>query len=151
MAARDRAAKAGAAASAVRSSPYIQRLLQDQDLRNNVREAFDLTRSAYGRLTNGKGPSKALLEDKKLQHELRDAAVSLREVGTALREGPRRKRKRRLGRKLLVLTVGAGLALALSEGLRNKVLDSLFGAEEEFDYTSTTTPAAPAPEATPAA
>ena len=33
----------------------------------------------------------------------------------------------------------AGLALGLSEGLRNKVLDALFGAEEEFEYTSSTT------------
>jgi hypothetical protein len=33
-----------------------------------------------------------------------------------------------------------GLALALSEDLRKKVLDALFGAEEEFEYTSTTTP-----------
>jgi hypothetical protein len=40
----------------------------------------------------------------------------------------------------LVLVVGAGLALALSEGLRKKVLDAMFGAEEEFEYTSTTTP-----------
>src|SRR3712207_6960774 len=38
-------------------------------------------------------------------------------------------------------TVAGGLALALSEGLRKKVLDALFGAEEEFEYTSTTTPA----------
>ena len=37
------------------------------------------------------------------------------------------------------------LALALSEGLRSKVLDLLFGAEEEFDYSSTTMPAEPAP------
>ena len=94
------------------------------------------------------------MEDKKLQRDLREAAVSLREVGLALKEGPKkRKRKRRLGRRLLLLAVGAGLALALSEGLRSKVLDALFGAEEEFDYTSTTAPAAPAPEAeaTPAA
>ena len=32
----------------------------------------------------------------------------------------------------------ARVALALSEGLRKKVLDALFGAEEEFEYTSTT-------------
>ena len=32
------------------------------------------------------------------------------------------------------------LALALSEGLRKKVLDALFGAEEEFEYTASTTP-----------
>ena len=36
--------------------------------------------------------------------------------------------------------VSAGVALAVSEGLRKKVLDALFGAEEEFEYTSSTTP-----------
>jgi hypothetical protein len=153
MAARDRAAKAGSAYQSVASSPYVQRIMQDEELRQNIRDAFKVTRRAYGRLANGKAPSKALMEDKKLQRDLREAAVSLREVGVALKEGPKRKRKRRLGRKLLLLAIGAGLALALSEGLRSKVLDALFGAEEEFDYTSTTAPAAPAPEAeaTPAA
>jgi hypothetical protein len=147
MAARNRAARAGDAAKAAGSNPYVQRIVQDAELRKNIREAYDHTRSAYARLVNGKGPSKALLEDKKLQRDLRDATISLREVGTALKEGPKR-RKRRMGRRLLILAIGAGLALALSEGLRKKVLDALFGAEEEFDYSSTTTPA-PAPEAAP--
>ena len=40
----------------------------------------------------------------------------------------------------IVGIVGGALALALSEGLRKKVLDALFGAEEEFEYTATTTP-----------
>ena len=35
--------------------------------------------------------------------------------------------------------------MALSESLRSKVLDLLFGAEEEFDYSSTTAPSEPAP------
>ena len=43
------------------------------------------------------------------------------------------------------------LAIALSEDLRTKVLDLLFGAEEEFDYSSTTAPAEPAPVGAPAA
>ena len=55
-----------------------------------------------------------------------------------------KKKKGGLGRKLLILAVGAGVALALSEGLRKKVLDTLFGAEEEFEYTSSTTSSAPA-------
>ena len=46
---------------------------------------------------------------------------------------------------MLVLAAGGLLAIALSEGLRSKVLDLLFGAEEEFDYSSTTSPAEPAP------
>jgi hypothetical protein len=145
MAARKRAAKAGKAALAARENPYLQRLAQDAELRENIRGAFLQTRKAYSRLANGKAPTKALMEDRKLQKELREAALSLRDVGTALKEGPKRRRKRRPGRALLLLVVGGGLALALSEGLRKKVLDALFGAEEEFDYTSTTTPS-PAPE-----
>ena len=139
------AAKAGKAARAAGTNPYIQRLVQDAALREEIREALDLTRSAYGRLANGKAPAKALMEDKKLQRDLRDAATTLRDIGITLREGPKRKRKRRLGRMILVTVVGAGLALALSEGLRKKALDALFGAEEEFEYTSTTTPS-PAPQ-----
>jgi hypothetical protein len=145
MAARKRAAKAGKAALAARENPYLQRLAQDAELRENIRGALKVTRKAYSRLANGKAPTKALMEDRKLQKELREAALSLRDVGTALKEGPKRRRKRRPGRALLLLLVGGGLALALSEGLRKKVLDALFGAEEEFDYTSTTTPS-PAPE-----
>ena len=45
----------------------------------------------------------------------------------------------------MLTLIGAALAIALSEGLRNKVLDALFGAEEEFDYVSTTAPPAPQP------
>jgi hypothetical protein len=47
----------------------------------------------------------------------------------------------------VIALIGAGLAIALSEDLRKTVLDRLFGAEEEFEYSSTTTPAA---ETTPA-
>ena len=141
MAAKKKAAKAGsgayAAGKAVRSNPYVQRLIEDQELRENLRSAFVSARKAYGRV-NGKGPAKAL-DDKKVQRELKDAASSLRDAADALRGG--RKRKRRRGRVLLVAVVGPGLALALSEGLRKKVLDALFGAEEEFEYTASTTPA----------
>jgi hypothetical protein len=144
MAAKKKAAKAGAAAVALKDSPYVQRLVQDEELRENIMEAYESLKKAYGRLSNGKAPAKALMDDKKLQKDLRNAATSLRDAGEALREGPKRK-KRHWGRRLLVLAVGAGLALALSEGLRQKVLDLLFGAEEEFDYSSTTTPASPAP------
>jgi hypothetical protein len=45
------------------------------------------------------------------------------------------------GKLLFVLLVGAVAALVLSKDLRSKLLDALFGAEEEFDYSSTTMPA----------
>ena len=149
-AARRRARKAGDAALAARNNAYVQRIVEDAELRDNIRDAVERSKKAYARLSNGKAPTRAVFEDKKLQKDLREAAWSLRDAAVALREGPKRKRKRRLGRKLFILVVGAGVALALSEGLRKKVLDALFGAEEEFDYTSTTTPA-PAPETSGAA
>ena len=126
-------------ASIAKARPYIERVIEDATLRDNIRTAVDSTKSAYGRLTNGKTPPKALIEDKKLQADLRDAAEALREASAALSEAPKKRAKKRkglrLGRKLLILAIGAGLALALSESLRNKVLDTLFGAEEEFEYT----------------
>ena len=51
----------------------------------------------------------------------------------------------RSGTRALVGRAGVGLARCSSEGVRRKVRDALFGAEEEFEYTSTTTsPASPA-------
>jgi hypothetical protein len=141
MAAKKKAAKAAAAGAAAKSSPYVQRVIQDEDLRDNVRDAVEAMRSAYDRLSNGKAPAKALLDDKKLQRNLQVAAVNLRDAGQAMREGPKRKKRR--GRKLVLLIVGVGIALAVSEDLRNKVLDALFGKEEEFEYTSTTSPSSP--------
>jgi adenylosuccinate synthase len=151
MAAKKQAKKAGkgavSAGKAVRSNEYVQRLVEDEDLRDNLRTAFDSARKAYSRI-NGKGPVKAITEDKKTQKELREAATSLRDAAEALRGGKKRK-KRRFGRILLLALVGGGLALALSEDLRKKVLDALFGAEEEFEYTATTTPGSSASPSEP--
>jgi hypothetical protein len=149
MAAKSKAAKASAGAAVSGATPYVQRLIQDPELRDNLRSAYESGRRAYGRLNNGKAPSKALLDDKKLHKELQSAADSLRSASDALREGPKkRKRKRKggIGKLLLLAIVGGGVALGASSDLRNKVLDLLFGAEEEFDYTSTTTPTTPATE-----
>jgi adenylosuccinate synthase len=140
MAAKKKAAKAGAGAyaagKAVRSNVYVQRLMEDEELRENLRNAFTSAKKAYGRV-NGKGPAKAL-DDKKVQRELKEAAGSLKDAADSLRGA--KKKKRGKGRLLLLALVGAGLALALSEGLRKKALDALFGAEEEFEYTASTTP-----------
>jgi hypothetical protein len=142
--AKSKAAKAGAAASAARSNPYVRRAMEDEDLRDNVRVAFDAARDAYGRLSNGKKPAKALMDDKKLQKDLRKSAEALRDAGQALREGPKKKRRFGLGKLLFIALIGGAIAVATNEGIRNKLLDLVFGAEEEFDYTSTTSPPQPA-------
>jgi hypothetical protein len=149
--AKKKAAAAAGAVSAAKDNPYVQRIVSDDDLRDNVRVAFESAKSAYERLSNGKAPSKAIMDDKKLHKDLKAAAEALRDAGSALREAPKKQKKRSggFGRKLLILVVGAGVALAVSGDLRSKVLDALFGKEEEFDYTSTTSPSSAAPSAQP--
>jgi hypothetical protein len=146
--AKSKPQKAKAAAEGAWGNQYVQRFLQDQELRANVRAALENARSAYARVNNGKSASKVVMEDKKFQKDLKNAADAFKEAGTALRDGPKRKRGGGFGKLLLLAIVGGGLAIALSEDVRNKVLDLLFGKEEEFDYTSTTAPpATPQPTA----
>jgi hypothetical protein len=143
--------KAGKAAQSARSNPYVQRLIDDEDLRKNIVQAVESARDAYGRLSNGKNPSAQIFEDKKLQKHIKEAAGNVRDAGVALHEAPKKSKSGGFGRLLLVGVVGAGVALALSEGLRKKALDALFGAEEEFEYTSTTsTPSSGSPAGTTA-
>ena len=151
MGAKKSAAKAGAAAAAVRNSPYVQRIAEDEELRQNLWSAYESARAAVRRLQDGKHPTKQIFDDKKLQKDVKAAAESFRDASVALRAAPKKKRKGGLGKLILFAIVGGGLALAISEDLRKKLLDALFGAEEEFEYTSTTTPPPPAPAATPPA
>jgi hypothetical protein len=124
--------------STARENPYVQRLIEDDELRDSLKNAFEAARGAYTRATgNGHGAVKAVTSDKKVQRDLRSAAESLRDASEALR-APKKRKKSRLGRIILLALIGAGLALILSEDARKTVLDSLFGAEEEFEYTSTT-------------
>jgi hypothetical protein len=134
---KTKAARAGDIYETARENPYVQRLIEDDDLRESLKDAFEASKRAYGRATgNGKGAVKAVTSDKKVQKDLRKAAENLQEASERLREP--KKRKGGIGRLLLIAMVGAVIALAVSEGARKAVLDALFGAEEEFEYTSTT-------------
>ena len=132
--------KAGSAYENAR--PYVQRLIEDEELRDNLREAYESGRHAYERASGAKKPS-SLLDDKRLQRDLKSASESLRAASEALREPEKRPKSGHPFLKLLFIAfIGAVLAIALSEDIRKAVLDQLFGAEEEFEYTSTTsTPA----------
>jgi hypothetical protein len=123
-------------ANIAKSNPYIQQVLNDAKLRKSVQTAVTSYKKAYGRLSNGKVNPQKLLEDKKLHAEVaralgasRDAAIIVVNVSRK----PKRGRKRT--RKVMIVVIGGGAALAASEKLRSKLLDLLFGAEEEFQYT----------------
>ena len=142
---RKRAAGALAAVYALKDNPAVQRLLQDEKAREELRVALQSGRKAYGRASNGKAPAD-LLNDRKFQREFKRSSEALRDASARLQKGPKRRGRRGLGGLLLLTVVGGAVALVVNEGVRNKVLDLLFGAEEEFDYTSTTSvPSSPSP------
>ena len=142
--AKTKATRARRAVGSAADNPYLRRIMEDEELRDSVRDAFEAARDAYDRLSSNGNVVDTAIDDKKLHRDLKTAAENMREASHRLRG---QEEKRRWGRVLLIGVAAAVLAIILSEGLRKSVLDALFGAEEEFEYTSTTsTPAAAATE-----
>jgi hypothetical protein len=124
-------------ANIAKSNPYVNRLIEDPKLRKNVRTAVSSGKSAYGRLNNGKADVRTLIADKKLHAEIGRSLGAARDATITLTKAQRRRARKGLsaGRALVIAGIGGGIAIVGSEKLRSKVLDLLFGAEEEFQYT----------------
>jgi hypothetical protein len=71
-------------------NPYVHRLIEDSSIRENLQRAVDSGRKAVDRLGGAKNPAKALLDDKRVQAELRTTIEAIRDATTALTEAPRR-------------------------------------------------------------
>ncbi len=131
--------KARQAAQSAGSNPYVRRLIEDEELRDNVQEAFESARHAYQRMSNGKGPVEGA--DRGQEGPARPA-LGRRVAARCVRAPARQAQEAPLGQAArCIALVGAALAIALSEDMRKAVLDRLFGAEEEFEYTSHSTDA----------
>ncbi|MEX0620649.1 MAG: hypothetical protein WD181_03635 [Solirubrobacterales bacterium] len=139
MSKADFSSRAGSAYTAARGNQYIRRLIEDEDLRASIIGAAVAARSAYGRVQSSNSSAvEAVTSDRKVRRELSEAVDSLREASARLQAAPRRKRHPI--RNLIGLTLlTGGLVLVFSESARKAALDAVFGAEEEFVYTSTTT------------
>ena len=87
--------------------------------------------------TNRSSAVESVTQDKRVKRELQSAADSLRDAAERIRE-PKRKKRHPVRNILLVGVVTGGLVLVFSESARKSLLDAIFGAEEEFVYTSTT-------------
>ena len=90
---------------AARAAPYLQELVENDYVRENMREGYDRLRAAYARSRKRRvEPTR----DEKLQRQLSGAVRSISEAASALQSG-RRKPERRWGTRLAVV---AGLAVA---------------------------------------
>lgn len=126
-------AKAGAkvGAGAVATRPYVQALMSDEDVRDNLEDAYRALAEAYDRISSRGDVADAVLDDRRTRRHLKSAAHSMREAATTVRGVKRRKRRRRgSGVLIVLLTAGGAAAIAMNEDLRNRVL-SLVGAGSE--------------------
>jgi hypothetical protein len=95
---------------AANATVYLQRLVEDDYVHEQITEAVSRLHKAYRRAERKKGAKAA--EDKKLYAHVRAAAGSIRRALVALQRKPPPKPKR-IGRKLLVgAAVGAGAVVA---------------------------------------
>lgn len=140
--------KAGNAYAAARENQYVRRLIEDEELRGSLIAAAMAGRKALQRVQSNRGSAvEAVTSDKKVKKELQSAADSLRDAADRIRAP---KKKRHPVRNLLAIgLLTGGLVLVFSESARKSLLDAVFGAEEEFVYTSTTTPEAAQTNGTP--
>ena len=126
-----------------KENPYLNKIVEDKELRENAVAALQSVKSAFDRAQE-KGFDKPadLVNDKQLRKELKDAAKGFKQTKNEIKSAAEPKKKRHPLRKLLVVgVIGAVVAIVVSEDARKAVLDTLFGAEEEFEYTSTTSSA----------
>lgn len=148
MARDDITSKAGQAYATARENQYVRRLVEDEELRNSLISAFTAARTAYGRVSSSKASPVEAVSDRKVKRDLQNAAASLKEASERIREP---KKKRHPFRNIVAVgLLTGGLVLIFSESARKSLLDAVFGAEEEFVYTSTTsTESAPQTNGTP--
>jgi hypothetical protein len=134
-------------------SPIVGRLVEHAELRATLRQAIDSAERAYERLASSKRGEKPASADRKLKAELRTALKSLSRVSGEV-GATKFKRKRSAGgrfRRALLLVTGSSVVVAASPWMRGKVLDALFGAEEEFEYSPPPVPSAGVVATAPAA
>ena len=116
--------------------PYVKRALQDEELRDSLRSAFDTARDVYDELIGGRGVTAVagrVATDKDIQEQLRSAIDDLRDAADRIQGKDEHK-----GRNTSLLLAGIALGILFNPmtgpETRRWLKDKVFGEEEEFGY-----------------
>ena len=118
--------------------PYVQRALQDEELRENLRSAYGTARDVYDQLMGNRGVTgvaSRVASDEEIQDQLRSAIQDLRSAADRIRGRDTHK-----GRNTSLLFLGIALGLLFNPitgpDTRRWLKDKIFGEDDEFGYSS---------------
>jgi len=124
--------------SATSVKPYVERALHDEQLRDNVKNAFDSARAIYDELVGNRGlvtTAGRVATDKDIQDQLRKTVEELRTAADRLQG----RKQQHAARNSTLLLIGIALGIlfnpATGPATRKFISDKLFGGDD-FTYQS---------------
>jgi hypothetical protein len=116
--------------------PYVDRALHDEDLRENVRNAYESARTIYDQLMGPRkvtGLASRVATDKDLQDEMRSVVAELREAASRVQG-----KEEHSGRNSTLLFIGIVLGVLFNPltgpQTREWLSNRLFGGDDDFSY-----------------
>ena len=118
------------------AKPYVERALNDEEIRENLKKAYEAARGLF-ELAGKKGPArvaKGVVDDKRVQKNLQTTVEELRHAVSRLQG---REHKRRSGKLLFLAGAGAAVLLNPVTGpkARRWLKEKLSGGSDEFGYS----------------
>ena len=120
--------------------PYVDRAIHDEELRDNLRNAFAAAREVYDELIGRRDAvsvARRVATDKDIQDNLRTAVEELRSAADRVQGGGESHK----GRNTMLLVTGIALGVLFNPitgpDTRKWLKESLFGGGDDFGYDST--------------